>query len=207
MRINKIVKKDASNVVIYFDDDQKLIIAVDVFFKSGLRKYDEISEDRFSFLIKENKKYFIKKRALHFLNRRIHSEYELKQKLLKKEYAPKLIAEVLAELKKNDLLNDEKFAEAFISEKLKIKKWGKNKILAEIFKRGINRKLFEKVVLEIDEESYIKSAEEIAKKKFNVLKERTNDNQIIKRKLFSFLTSKGYEYETIKNVANKLLKN
>lgn len=49
MKIERVVRKDEKNVSVYFDDGQRLILSEDTFYNSGLRKGDEISEDRFSF--------------------------------------------------------------------------------------------------------------------------------------------------------------
>ena len=63
MKIIRIVKKDARNVVIHFDNDEVLFLAVVIFYKSGLKKNDDISDDRFSSLIRENRLFHIKQRA------------------------------------------------------------------------------------------------------------------------------------------------
>ena len=55
MLITRIVKKGKSDVTIHFDNDALLFLAVEVFLKSGLKKGNDISDDRFSFLIEQNK--------------------------------------------------------------------------------------------------------------------------------------------------------
>ena len=86
MLVEKIVKKDSKNVVVHFNNDEAIILALDVFSQSGLKKNDEISDDRFSFLIRENKLFYIKQRAFRFLGRRPHSASELRVKLMQKGY-------------------------------------------------------------------------------------------------------------------------
>ena len=83
MKIDRVIRKDQKNVTIYFDNDEKLILSTDTFYNSGLRKGDEISEDRYSFFIELNILYHIKQRALSFLSRRLHSEKELVNKIEK----------------------------------------------------------------------------------------------------------------------------
>lgn len=62
MKIERVVAKDDENVIIFLDDGNKLFLSYEVFIKNRLKKDIEISEDWFSFLIKENQKYFIKKK-------------------------------------------------------------------------------------------------------------------------------------------------
>jgi regulatory protein len=101
MKIIRVVRKDEKNVIVYFDNDVKLILSEDVFYNSGLRKDDEVSEDRYSFFIEQNILYHIKQRALSFLGRRFHSERELLQKLKSKSYEERLIKIVLQEFKRS----------------------------------------------------------------------------------------------------------
>ena len=84
MKINRIVNKGAKDVIIHFEDDEFLILALEVFLKSGLKKNDELSDERFSFLIRENRLYHIKQRAFRYLGRRLHSASELRTKLRQK---------------------------------------------------------------------------------------------------------------------------
>ena len=91
MKITRIAKKDSANVIIEFDNGEPLFLSVEIFMKSGLRKNDEISEDRFLFLVRENKIFYIKQRAFRYLGRRLHAKSELKTKLLQKRYESDLI--------------------------------------------------------------------------------------------------------------------
>ncbi len=103
MKVNRIVKKDAKNVIIHFDDDEVLFLSVDIFYKSGLKKNDEISDDRFSSLIKENQLFYIRQRAFRYLGRRQHSISELRIKLKQKGYETELINQVLDDLNKKTI--------------------------------------------------------------------------------------------------------
>ena len=54
MKIDRVSRKDEKNVSVYFENGECLILSEDTFYGSGLRKGDEISEDRFSFFIEQN---------------------------------------------------------------------------------------------------------------------------------------------------------
>ena len=115
MQIIKVVKKGNSDVAIHFDNDSILFLAVEVFLKSGLKKGDEISDDRFSALIEQNKLFHIKQRAFRLLGRRQHSSSELRRKLWQKDYEQRLIDEVIDELTKNGYIDDKEFIRAFVA--------------------------------------------------------------------------------------------
>jgi regulatory protein len=207
MKIDKVVRKDEKNVSVYFDNGEHLILSEDTFYNSGLRKGDEISDDRFSFFIEQNIIYHIKLRALSFLSRRFHSERELLLKLKAKSYDEKLIKIVLENLKQHSFLDDKNFAIHFMDEKLKKKKWGMNKIKSALFNKGVSANTIDEVLKMFEEsENDNDAVMEIATKKINQLKKRNIDDKKIYQKTISFLIGRGFDYETSKEVCNKLLK-
>jgi len=206
MQIIRVVKKGNKDVTIYFDNDSMLFLAVEVFLKSGLKKGDEISEDRFSFLIEQNKLFHIKQRAFRLLGRRQHSTYELKRKLWNKDYEQKLIDDVINDLKKAGYLNDADFIRAFVADKTKTKNWSRKKIKAELIKKGLAAKLIDEIIKEQPNEADYENAMKLAKKKFDVLSKRNLEPKELRNKLSTYLFSKGFNYEMIKEVCEEMLK-
>jgi regulatory protein len=207
MKINRIVKKDAGNVVIHFDNDEVLFLSVDIFYKSGLKKNDEISDDRFSSLIKDNRLFHIKQRAFRYLSRRQHSTSELRIKLKQKGYETDLINEVLDDLKNKNYLDDIEFAKMFVEEKIKLKLWGEQKLRSELIKRGIKSEIISDVLRNIiSDEDKLNNVMTVASKKYDTLRNRKLDNDEIKKKLITFLNSRGYDYAVIKEVCDELIK-
>jgi regulatory protein len=207
MIINRVIRKDEKNVAIYFDNDEKLILSEDTFYNSGLRKGDEVSEDRYSFFIQQNILYHIKQRALSFLSRRFHSEKELFLKLKAKSYDEKLIKIVLNDLKSKSFLNDKFFAKHYIEEKLLGKKWGMNKIRTALFNRGISASIVDELSREYNNKtSSFELANQLAEKKIIQLRKRVNDDSQLYQKTVSFLIGRGFDYAIVKEVCNKLIK-
>ncbi|MFC2102955.1 regulatory protein RecX [Bacteroidota bacterium] len=206
MKVNRISKKDSANVIIEFDDGEPLFLSVEIFMKSGLRINDEISEDRFLLFVKENRIFHIKQRAFRYLGRRLHSKSELRVKLLQKGYESELINEVLNELENKDYLNDAEFVKTFADEKIKRKHWGEKKLRAELLKRGINSDILANVLSEVisDKDNY-NNALIVAEKKLASLRNRKLDSASIKLKLSTFLNSRGFNYDVIKEVCENIL--
>ncbi len=206
MNVSKIVKKDARNVIIHFDNDEVLFLSVDIFYKSDLKKNDEISDDRFSSLIKENRLFHIKQRAFRYLGRRQHSTSELRIKLKQKGYETELINQVLDDLKQKNYLDDTKFAEMFVEEKIKLKLWGEQKLRSELIKRGIKSEIISDVIRnKVSDQDKLSYAMILASKKYETLRNRNVDKDVIKRKLITFLNSCGYNYDVIKEVCDELI--
>lgn len=207
MKIERVVRKDEKNVSVYFEDGQRLILSEDTFYSSGLRKGDEISEDRFSFFVEQNILYYIKQRAISFLARRFHSERELLLKLKTKSYEERLIKIVLQNLKDHSFIDDKNFASHFIEEKLKRKKWGMNKIKSALYTKGVSSKIIDELLKEFDNtENNLESITEIAAKKINQLRKRNVDEKKLYQKVITFLLSRGFDYETSSEVCRKIIK-
>lgn len=207
MKIDRVSRKDEKNVSVYFDNGERLILSEDTFYNSGLRKGDEISEDRFSFFIEQNILYHIKQKALSFLARRFHSERELFIKLKSKSYEERLIKNVLNDLREKSFINDQVFANHFIDEKLKKKRWGKNKIKAALFSKGVSASIIDEGLKSFDSEiDQNEAALGLAQKKFEKLKLRESDDRKLKQKIISFLLSRGFDYEVSSEVVNKIIK-
>ena len=207
MIISGIKKKDNTNVVIDLDNGEKLYLAYEVMLKNGLRKGVDISESHFQLLIKENQKYFIKKKAFDYLGKRIHSAYELRTKLLRKKYDSDLIDVIVDDLQKGQYLDDYKFAEIFTEENIRLKSWGRTKLKSELMKRGITADIISTVLVEkfpSAPEEY-ELAFQLANKKYLSLKNRNFERHKLMQKMYSYLLSKGYGFDTIKKVVEKLL--
>ncbi len=206
MKIDRVSRKDEKNVSVYFDNGERLILSEDTFYSSGLRKGDEISGDRFSFFIEQNILYHIKQRALSFLARRFHSEKELLIKLKAKAYEEQLIKIVLNDLREKSFIDDQVFANHFIEEKLKKKRWGKNKIRAALFSKGVSSSIIDDVLQSFNsEEDQNEVALSLAKKKLKNLKLRETDSKKLKQKIISFLLSRGFDYEVSSGAVNKII--
>jgi regulatory protein len=206
MKIEKIAKKNRNNVVIKFDNQSELVINYEIFLKGGLRKGNEVSSDRFSFLVEENEKHTIKTDAVNFLARRIHSEKELRTKLLRKKYKPNMIDEIIDELKEKELIDDYKYGLIFTEEKMRTKLWGEKRIKGELIKRGINFDLISQVIKEkFPEGNKLNNAIALAEKKMKTLSKYDLERRKLAERIYSYLSSRGYDYQTSKEAVEKVL--
>ena len=206
MKIVKIAKKNDNTIIVFLDNNEKLFLSYEIFLKNGLKKDDEISESRFSFLIRENQKYFIKQRAYNFLSRRSHSQFELINKLKQKGYDSDLIIPIIEELKENKYLDDLEFSREFTSENIRRKRWGMYKVKSELIKRHIDRDIISVVLAEnFNPENEFENALALGAKKLKLLAVKPLAKEKIEQKLYSYLSTKGFDFEVIQKVINSLL--
>ena len=131
----------------------------------------------------------IKSYALKLLSIRDYFEEELRQKLSRKGFDKEKVEEVLAYLKQQNLLNDEK-----LKERLKEKSITRGKSSIKI-KQKIYRKTGE--TIEISEDEELESALNLLKRSFK--KEKTFENVV------KFLKNRGFRYSVIYKATYKFL--
>lgn len=205
MKIVKAKRSGRNRVEILFDNDQKIALAYEVFLKNQLKLNQEISEEFLSFLFDEDQKYQVKQSALNYLARRQHSKNEIKTKLRQKKFSSELIEQTLNNLAQNNYVDDLSFARIFTDEKVKAKSWGKNKIKSELIKRGVSSKVIADVIEDkFSHDSEIESGLELARKKLKKLINRKVDQKKIQTRIYSFLVSRGYDYDLCKQIFTKL---
>ena len=150
------------------------------------------------------KKHLTKEQAIQKLRQycayqeRSHSEE--KQKLWELGVWKSEHDEIISSLIEDDYLNEERFAKAFVGGKFRMKDWGRKKIYYGLKEKGVSDYLIKRAMKEIDDEAYRKTLADLAKKKFESLKE---DQYLVrKKKTMDYLLQKGYEPELVSGVVN-----
>ncbi|MBA4405742.1 hypothetical protein C0389_00550 [bacterium] len=198
------LQRKGSNVLICFDEGEPITLDYRTVLDNGLRKNDMIDEKIYERLVSESIFLKTKDSAFRLLGRRLHSTSELRTKLIKKKFPKETIEKVLADLTETALLNDEQFAIEYLEERSVKKKIGLNKLKAELFKKGIERKIIDNVLLSVDSDLSYKQALELAKRKKVVLERKEKDKKKLKSKIYSFLTSRGYQSDIIIKVLSNI---
>jgi regulatory protein len=137
----------------------------------------------------------IRRAALALLTRREHSEHELNQKLLDKEFNNTEIAEVIARLKQEGLVSDARFVEAFIHYK-RGRGLGPLRIRLELIQRGIAEDLIEEE-LKIADNSWLIDARHVWRKRF---KNRLPHDAKSRAQQMRFLHYRGFTIEHINRI-------
>lgn len=112
---------------------------------------------------------------------------------------------LLAELITTNFLSEERYAEAFASGKMRIKRWGKIKIRIELKKKMISNYSIDKALKGIDLDEYWNNIVHLAERKWELL---AKEKDLFKRKgkLYRFLATKGYESDLIKEAVDQVSK-
>jgi len=130
------------------------------------------------------------------------SHSEVRTRLIEYSVFGDALEQVIAELITDDFLNEERFAKSYARGKFRIKKWGKMKILKELRFRRISDYSIRKAMLEIDYDDYLSTLSDLIHKKIPTVKAK--DKWEKRKKLTSYATQKGYEYDVIKEVFSSI---
>ena len=149
--------------------------------------------------VNSSDKALAKEKALKLLAKRPRSEKEIKQKLRQKGFTEKIIWEVISDLKKVDLINDEKFAESWASTRLSSKPMGKLLLKQELFRKGIKKEIIEDLIeRSFEEDKEIELAKKLLEKKRKFL--RNLEDVKTKKRLMNFLLRRGFSYHIVNAV-------
>lgn len=113
---------------------------------------------------------------------------------------------IIQSLVSNKFIDEERYSKAFMKDKIRFNKWGKNKIRYTLLQKKIKEAIIEKALDEIDEKAYNAMIYEELYKKMKSIK--NIDEQGTKDKLIRFGISRGYDngkvFDTVKLlIANK----
>lgn len=112
---------------------------------------------------------------------------------------------VLARLQAERFIDDRRFAEAFVRDKLNLSGWGAYKIKMSLRAKGVAREIIEEVASMMIEATDMKERlEEIMQRKLHTLK--YSSTYEAKTKLIRFAASRGYDIEEAVECASEILK-
>lgn len=140
-----------------------------------------------------------KEKALRLLDFRSHSEYELRQKLLRAGGTG--IEDVLEFCREYKFIDDRSYAKKLAHDLAHLKKFGKRRIKEELLSRGIDAEFVEEALAALDVcES--ESLMPLVERKLGNNFEQKNIDKVIRYFLY-----RGYNFNDIKNCIGELKEN
>ncbi|MBT8270884.1 MAG: RecX family transcriptional regulator [Flavobacteriaceae bacterium] len=131
---------------------------------------------------------------------RCHQEVISKLKSL--NMIPKAIDHIIVKLIEEDFLNESRFAKTFVRGKFRIKYWGRNRLRAELQKKGLSKFTINDAIKEIDEGEYMEVFNALAEKRLKAIK--GSKKMVKKKKLADYLLYRGWEsplvYEKVREL-------
>lgn len=139
-----------------------------------------------------NKTQFLSK-AMAYCSRSEKCVYDVKQKLLQWDTPLDFYDFIIDKLIDDKFVDEERFSNAFINDKVKFNHWGKQKVKYELRKRQINDSIIEQALHNISDDEYLSIVKGLISNKIRQLPQ----NAKMRNKLFRYMVSKGFEYEIV----------
>lgn len=132
---------------------------------------------------------------MRLLSRREHSAFEIRDKLLKRDFDNKEVEQVIIELQQGGWLSDERYAEAYVRMR-QLKGFGPVRIAMELNQRGVEESIVD-TYLHADDESWQQTLEQQYRKKY---KNKSIEDYNDKAKRIRFLQYRGFTLDVIYQV-------
>ena len=194
-------KRNPKRKSVFIDGKFAFGLDQEIFYKSGWKKGDNLTDQQIKKITKEERKKEAKDMALRFLSFRRRTEKQVKEKLQKKGFDEKTIKATIDKLKEFDLINDLEFATSWVKDRLSFKPRGRKLLKQELYKKGISKETIEQVTEELcqDEDKSALELLEKIKKRYKGL-----EPKVARRRMFGFLLRRGFSYETTKKALNQV---
>lgn len=198
----EVQKKKENRVNIFINEEFAFGCSSELVYYHNLSKGKEINVDELKELILEDNYITGKAKALKYLETSLRSEHQVREYLEKREYEESVINRVIEFLKEYKFIDDTYYAKSYAAQN--IRSQGKNNIKYKLMQRGIAEGIIVKTLDDIPGDEEYNTALKLAEKRCAVLCKSESDLWKIKTKLNTFLLSKGYGYDTVKSVIDKL---
>ena len=143
-----------------------------------------------------------KDKAMQACSRREYCRREISDKLVSWGCTSAETCEVVDFLVEQKFVDERRYTEAFVKDKLRFNKWGKVKIAYMLHAQNIGRNIAMDVLSEIDETEYKQILTGELQKKHRSIRGNVFE---IKGKLYRFATSRGFESEMVNEIIFQLI--
>ena len=125
-----------------------------------------------------------------------HCEQEMRDKMKRWEIAPDAQDRVVARLVKERYVDNERYARAFVKDKIRYNKWGRRKVMQALWMKRIDDDIQHRVLDEIDDKEYIAVLAPLLKQKRKTIKAKSDYE--LNQKLVRFALGRGFDFGIIR---------
>ena len=124
-----------------------------------------------------------------------HCQWEMLEKMRKWELSDEAQARIMERLVKDRYVDDERYARAFIKDKIRYNKWGRRKVEQALWMKHIDDDIRQRTLDEVDDEEYLSVLRPLLKEKRRTTK--ASSDYELNQKLIRFALGRGFTYDII----------
>ena len=125
-----------------------------------------------------------------------HCQWEMLEKMRRWEVPEEAQARVMQRLVKERYVDDERYAQAFVKDKIRYNKWGRRKVDQALWQKHIDEDIRKRVLNEVDDEEYLSVLRPLLKQKRKSTK--ANSDYELNQKLMRFALGRGFTFDIIR---------
>ena len=125
-----------------------------------------------------------------------HCQHEMLEKMRKWELPAEVQARVMARLVKDRYIDDERYAQAYVKDKIRYNKWGRRKVQQGLWTKRIDEDIQQRVLDEVDDEEYLAVLRPLLKQKQKSIKAGSDYER--NQKLVRFALGRGFTFDLIR---------
>ena len=125
-----------------------------------------------------------------------HCQQEMRDKMRRWELDETIQDRIVARLIKERYIDDERYARAFVKDKIRYNKWGRRKVQQALWLKHIDSDIQQRVLDEIDEKEYLDVLRPLLKQKRKSIKAESDYE--LNQKLVRFALGRGFGFDIIR---------
>ena len=125
-----------------------------------------------------------------------HCQQEMRDKMKRWNIDETAQNRVIARLVKERYIDDERFARAFVKDKIRYNKWGRRKVQQALWMKRIDDEIQQCVLDEIDDKEYLDVLRPLLKQKRKSIK--ADSDYELNQKLVRFALGRGFTFDLIR---------
>ena len=129
-----------------------------------------------------------------------HCQQEMRDKMRRWELDETVQNRIIDRLIKERYVDDERYARAFVKDKIRYNKWGRRKVQQALWQKHIDADIQQQVLDEIDEIEYLDILRPLLKQKRKSIKAESDYE--LNQKLIRFALGRGFGFDIIRQCLN-----
>ena len=125
-----------------------------------------------------------------------HCQHEMLEKMRRWGMTDEAQARVMQRIVSERYVDDERYARAFVRDKIRYNKWGRRKVEQALWMKRIDDDIRERVLGEVDDDEYINVLRPLLKQKRRSTKAQSDYE--LNQKLVKFALSRGFTFDIIR---------
>ena len=125
-----------------------------------------------------------------------HCQWEMQEKMCRWQLPADAQARIMERLTKERYVDDERFARAFVRDKVHYNRWGRRKVQQALWQKHIDEDIQQRVLDEVDDAAYLSVLRPLLQQRRKTVK--ASSEYELNQKLARFALSRGFTFDIIR---------